>query len=472
MAGRWREQNIITTGVTCHGASNNYRSHTPIGGCRADRFMRSRVAARCRWNDEIEKAPTKGSVTTVRIWKFAAGFLVLSFGCWTSADAQNTDLRLEGTVGFQKSGSNVTLSADRVCNRSPNSTSGSVYIGLWATQGPSPIGSGYHLGDAGLSSAGSSQLVTDECFVNISRQTTWIQPPNGTYYVHFYVTEFPNNRSGPEAFLLLDTRTFDELLIVGNPGPSPTDDHGNTISNATSINIGTANAPSRTGGVLEVAGDADVFRFTVSTRSSVVIGTESTIDTVGELLDAFGAVLDLNDDRSQTDFNFQLQATLDAGTYFVRVTGYQGAVTGAYVLVGYATASGGDSGIVPTFTATPTQGRAPLAVTFDAFNTIVPAGAASYQWNFGDGATATGLGATHTYANAGVYTATLTVTDLNGATASTSQQITVSQAGGGGGDGGGGGGGAIGPAGLGLLFLGLMLGWFARFNKRRVRRPR
>ena len=204
----------------------------------------------------------------------------------------------------------------------------------------------------------------------------------------------------------------------------------------------------------------------------MVIGTESTIDTVGELLDAFGAVLDLNDDRSQTDSNFQLQATLDAGTYFVRVTGYQGAVTGAYVLVGYATASGGDSGIVPTFTATPTQGRAPLAVIFDAFNTIVPAGAASYQWNFGDGATATGLGATHTYANAGVYTATLTVTDLNGATASTSQQITVSQAGGGGGDGGGGGGGAIGPAGLGLLFLGLMLGWFARFNKRRVRRPR
>lgn len=79
-----------------------------------------------------------------------------------------------------------------------------------------------------------------------------------------------------------------------------------------------------------------------------------------------------------------------------------------------------------SFTATPTTGQAPLAVSFNASASSDPDGSiASYGWEFGDGATATGVQATRSYATAGTFTARLTVTDNGGATATTTRQITV-----------------------------------------------
>src|SRR5439155_1358509 len=62
-----------------------------------------------------------------------------------------------------------------------------------------------------------------------------------------------------------------------------------------------------------------------------------------------------------------------------------------------------------------------------AATVVNPDGAiASYQWNFGDGATGSGVSASHTYSIAGSYAALLTVTDNLGATGTTSIGITVS----------------------------------------------
>lgn len=76
----------------------------------------------------------------------------------------------------------------------------------------------------------------------------------------------------------------------------------------------------------------------------------------------------------------------------------------------------------PTFTATPTQGSAPLRVSFDASTSSVEA--AQYTWDFGNGQTGTGIKVEHTY-NAGSYTATLTVTDSKGKTYRASKPIIV-----------------------------------------------
>ncbi|MGC1954051.1 MAG: PKD domain-containing protein, partial [Gammaproteobacteria bacterium] len=59
------------------------------------------------------------------------------------------------------------------------------------------------------------------------------------------------------------------------------------------------------------------------------------------------------------------------------------------------------------FTATPTNGVAPLVVTFSDTST---GSVTSRSWDFGDGSTAAGQTAVKTYANPGVYTVKLTVT--------------------------------------------------------------
>ncbi len=96
---------------------------------------------------------------------------------------------------------------------------------------------------------------------------------------------------------------------------------------------------------------------------------------------------------------------------------------------------GGDSGggglnQLPTasFTATPSSGTAPLAVSFNASASTDPDGSiATYSWNFGDGGTTSGTSntASHTYATAGTFTVTLTVTDNGGASASTTRSVQV-----------------------------------------------
>ncbi|MFN8185488.1 MAG: PKD domain-containing protein [Gaiellales bacterium] len=63
------------------------------------------------------------------------------------------------------------------------------------------------------------------------------------------------------------------------------------------------------------------------------------------------------------------------------------------------------------FTATPTTGQAPLAVTFTDASTNEPT---SWRWDFGDGETSTEQSPTHEYALAGEYTVTLTATNDEG----------------------------------------------------------
>ncbi|MGH3115867.1 MAG: PKD domain-containing protein [Gaiellales bacterium] len=77
------------------------------------------------------------------------------------------------------------------------------------------------------------------------------------------------------------------------------------------------------------------------------------------------------------------------------------------------------------FSATPTFGAVPLAVTFS--DTTIGT-ATTWSWNFGDGGTSTAQNPSHTYTNAGTYTVTLTVTNASGGTSTKTRTdlITVS----------------------------------------------
>ncbi|MEX2430847.1 MAG: PKD domain-containing protein, partial [Dehalococcoidia bacterium] len=71
------------------------------------------------------------------------------------------------------------------------------------------------------------------------------------------------------------------------------------------------------------------------------------------------------------------------------------------------------------------QGAAPFTVQLEAETPAgVSAGAVSYSWDFGDGATATGKSVEHTYTRAGTFTVGLEVTS-GGVHRSTSAQVSV-----------------------------------------------
>lgn len=75
--------------------------------------------------------------------------------------------------------------------------------------------------------------------------------------------------------------------------------------------------------------------------------------------------------------------------------------------------------------ATPTSGKAPLAVAFTGNGSDPDGTIASYAWAFGDGGTSGSQNPSHTFVSPGNYSATLTVTDNNGATASSTVSISA-----------------------------------------------
>lgn len=81
---------------------------------------------------------------------------------------------------------------------------------------------------------------------------------------------------------------------------------------------------------------------------------------------------------------------------------------------------------VAQFTATPTQGEAPLTVQFDARTSYDPDGTiVTWRWTFGDGATGIGSLVSHRYGSSGSHTVHLSVEDDRGKTATSTATISV-----------------------------------------------
>ena len=112
---------------------------------------------------------------------------------------------------------------------------------------------------------------------------------------------------------------------------TPDDDHENTPGQATSVK-----PTSFTSGALERQGDVDYFRVSVPQAGTLTVETTGGTDTVGHLRGADGQWLSDDDDRG-LGLNFWLVQPVSAGTYYVRVSGYESAhgevATGKYTLV-------------------------------------------------------------------------------------------------------------------------------------------
>ena len=101
---------------------------------------------------------------------------------------------------------------------------------------------------------------------------------------------------------------------------------GNTREAATGL--GAASSTPRS---LEDGGDIDYFRVEVTQAGTLTVETTGNTDTAGQLRGADGQALGEDDDGG-SGLNFRLVRQVTAGTYYIRVSGFENA-TGPYTLV-------------------------------------------------------------------------------------------------------------------------------------------
>ena len=110
--------------------------------------------------------------------------------------------------------------------------------------------------------------------------------------------------------------------------PLATDDHGDGAQSATGV------LPDSTiGGKIDDGADADVFRIDLSAPGTLTVYTTGALDTYGRLKRQDGTTIAEGDDHDgSTNLNFRIVAEMDAGTYFIKVTGFNGEQEGSYRL--------------------------------------------------------------------------------------------------------------------------------------------
>ena len=122
---------------------------------------------------------------------------------------------------------------------------------------------------------------------------------------------------------VIDNNCSDGVRLEVGSGPQ-SDDHGDSRSDATRINV-----PSETDGTL-TAGDTDYFRVSVNSPGTLEVYTTGSVHTVGQLEDSDGSRLARNDDSGGP--NFRIEREVSSGTYYIRVTGFSRSTAGNYTL--------------------------------------------------------------------------------------------------------------------------------------------
>ena len=155
---------------------------------------------------------------------------------------------------------------------------------------------------------------------------------------------------GPEDCSMDSYGRFDRFFVnqagvhlLPTDAPLP-DDHGGSAADATGVLAG-----SETAGEIDSGSDADVFRIDITSRGTLTAYTTGSLDTVGRLKRADGSTVAFDDDGGG-QYNFRIEADVAAGTYYVKVTGYDDEYTGAYRLhVEFVSASAAKKVLVPLF---------------------------------------------------------------------------------------------------------------------------
>jgi PKD repeat protein len=205
-----------------------------------------------------------------------------------------------------------------------------------------------------------------------------------------------NERSPRHVFT--EERTYNVTLRVRGPGGTGRAYSVVTVTRPQALPPAASFTPKETGG-------------------PAPLSIQFTDTSTGEIT---ARLWEFGDGTTSTDQN-PIHRFDNPGTYNVRLTvsGPGGTVYATGTVVAEPPAARAP---VAAFTAEPTSGNAPLAVTLDNNSQ----NANSYRWDFGDGSPIdTSENPTHTYTQPGTYTVTLTATGANNLTHSAQVNISV-----------------------------------------------
>ena len=226
-----------------------------------------------------------------------------------------THVDFGGTVSYSIDRDSVTLAVDRIENNSDTHTTGTLYLSLWLTTSADPYTAGYLGARASLASVDDNGTLPPGWYYHdVSLTTDFDSPPPGEYYVHIYVSQYPDLST------TLDLVTFTQTQTL------PVDDHGDVPQYATVVS-----AVSSTEGQIETGGDVDVFRIDLARPGTLRVTTQGTTDTYGVLRDRDLQAIRADDDSGE-GLNFRIDMHVASGASYVEVQGYDANETGDYTL--------------------------------------------------------------------------------------------------------------------------------------------
>ena len=259
---------------------------------------------------------------------------VVVFFTGLAAEAVAGSADIEGTVRYEINGNRITVEIGRIANNTSRTT-GTLYVTVRMTSGPRVSDRGYRVARHRITGNSNGQLRPGHRFSNIRWTLDYSAPPAGTYYVHFYTSQYPDEDT------VLDSSTFQRTITSGRddePGGDRGDDHGSTRGQATSVRLNTT-----TRGALERSGDVDYFRVEVTQTGQLRIATSGSTDADGNLQTSRTVLA--GDDNAGEGANFRIVRQVPRGTYYIAVFGGRGrTATGAYILhVSFTPGGGGGS---------------------------------------------------------------------------------------------------------------------------------
>jgi hypothetical protein len=149
--------------------------------------------------------------------------------------------------------------------------------------------------------------------------------PNGNFHLA-EVLEPGSYFLQVSSFSASDTGEYDLTLALADVPSNNSDLDGDSVKELSPrVDINSSVAASL------IPNDVDFFRVTIYERQTLTLFSSGRTDTYGYLVDAAGNEIASNDDGG-SGMNFQIQRTLDPGTYYARVRGFSAHTSGLYNL--------------------------------------------------------------------------------------------------------------------------------------------
>ncbi len=277
-------------------------------------------------------------ISTVSVYSSLLFIVMLSA---SNVNAGSADI--SGSFSYQtiNGRESVRIEIEQIHNNTPNITTGTLYVTLWMTHDREPWGSGYNAARESLTfgDVPTGQLRPGARFTNIRFTTDFDSPPDGTYYVHLIVSQHPDLNTA------LDTVTFPGTTTLSSTGGSVGGGGGAGPgqSFATALPILDHNSDPHPVALDDAfEDDPRYFRIDIPESGTFSIWSSGSHDTVGKLYDARRVLIAEDDDGGRSG-NFLIVHSLEAGTYYLTVAGYNNS-RAEYILYTSFESSGGGGG--------------------------------------------------------------------------------------------------------------------------------